>query len=167
MPSMVVTLEPEACPASTVQDFTARPSIWTTQAPHWLVSQPTCVPVRSSWSRKTWTRSVRSSTSTETALPFTVSLTVDTYPSPNDFCLGGLETGEANFATGNFVAVVTERSSDMSGEVLEPHPTASQNMAMPARNAGRPRYASEFVPQNRGRRECRVSECTRSLVRDE
>src|SRR6516164_8118997 len=117
MPSMVVTLEPEACPASTVQDFTARPSIWTTQAPHWLVSQPTCVPVRFRWSRRTWTRSVRSSTSTETALPFTVSLTVDTYPSPNDFCLGGLETGEANFATGNFVAVVTERSSDMSGEV--------------------------------------------------
>src|SRR6516164_140196 len=120
MPSMVVTLEPEACPASTVQDFTARPSIWTTQAPHWLVSQPTCVPVRFRWSRKTWTRSVRSSTSTETALPFTVSLTVDTYPSPNDFCLGGLETGEAIFATGNFVAVVTERSSDMSSEVLDP-----------------------------------------------
>jgi len=37
MPSIVVTLEPAACPASTVQDFTARPSICTTQAPHWLV----------------------------------------------------------------------------------------------------------------------------------
>ena len=46
MPSMVVTLEPAACPASMVQDFTARPSTWTTQAPHWLVSQPTWVPVR-------------------------------------------------------------------------------------------------------------------------
>ena len=32
--------------ASTVQDLVARPSRWTTQAPHWLVSQPTCVPVR-------------------------------------------------------------------------------------------------------------------------
>ena len=43
---MVVTLAPLACPASTVQDLTARPSICTTQAPHWLVSQPTWVPVR-------------------------------------------------------------------------------------------------------------------------
>src|SRR5579862_4889549 len=74
---MVVTLEPAACPASTVQDLTALPSIWTTQAPHWLVSQPTWVPVRFRLSRKRWTRSVRSSTSAETALPFTVSLTVD------------------------------------------------------------------------------------------
>src|SRR6202011_2189564 len=81
MPSMVTTLAPSACPISMVQDFTARPSIWTTQAPHWLVSQPTCVPVRFRFSRRRWTRSVRSSTSTETALPFTVSLTVDTYPS--------------------------------------------------------------------------------------
>ena len=46
IPSMVVTLDPSACPTSTVQDLTARPSIWTTQAPHWLVSQPTWVPVR-------------------------------------------------------------------------------------------------------------------------
>ena len=46
MPSIVVTLAPAAWPASTVHDFTARPSTCTTQAPHWLVSQPTCVPVR-------------------------------------------------------------------------------------------------------------------------
>ena len=39
---------------------------------------------------------------------------------------------------GNFVAVVTEGSSDMSRGVLEPHLTASQNMAMPARNAPAP-----------------------------
>src|SRR5215510_4391044 len=77
MPSMVVTLDPAAWPASTVQDFTALPSIWTTQAPHWLVSQPTWVPVRFRFSRKRWTRRVRSSTLTETALLFTVSLTVD------------------------------------------------------------------------------------------
>src|ERR1700745_3563040 len=75
---MVVTLQSAACPASMVQDFTARPSTWTTQAPHWLVSQPTCVPVRLRFSRRRWTRRVRSSTSTDTALPFTVSLTVDT-----------------------------------------------------------------------------------------
>src|SRR4051794_28948562 len=78
MPSMVVTLEPAAWPASTVQDLTARPSIWTTQAPHWLVSQPTWVPVRLRFSRSRWTRRVRSSTSAETALPFTVNLMVDT-----------------------------------------------------------------------------------------
>src|ERR1700739_4146078 len=101
MPSMVVTLEPAACPASTVQDFTARPSIWTTQAPHWLVSQPIWVPVRLRLSRKRCTSSVRSSTSTETALPFTVSLTVDTRgPSRDDFELGRLEPGGGDVLTG-------------------------------------------------------------------
>src|ERR1700712_3626691 len=78
MPSMVVTLAPLACPTSTVHDLTACPSIWTTQAPHWLVSQPTWVPVRFRFSRKRWTRRVRSSTSADTALPFTVSLLVGT-----------------------------------------------------------------------------------------
>ena len=29
-----------------VQDLALRPSTSTVQAPHWLVSQPTCVPVR-------------------------------------------------------------------------------------------------------------------------
>jgi hypothetical protein len=80
--------------------------------------------------------------------------------------LGGLETGEANFATGNFVAVVTERSSDMSSEGAAPDRFAEHG------NTGSQRRASEVcqgnvVPQNRGRRECRVNECTRSLVRDE
>ena len=28
-----------------LQAFTARPSSWTVHAPHWPVSQPTCVPV--------------------------------------------------------------------------------------------------------------------------
>ena len=46
MPSIVVTLAPSAWTASIVQLFTARPSTWTVHAPHWLVSQPTCVPVR-------------------------------------------------------------------------------------------------------------------------
>ena len=32
---------PSACSASMVQDFTLSPSTCTTQAPHWLVSQPT------------------------------------------------------------------------------------------------------------------------------
>ena len=44
-PSIVRMSEPEAWAASIVQDFTALPSTWTTQAPHCDVSQPTCVPV--------------------------------------------------------------------------------------------------------------------------
>ncbi len=62
--------------ASIVQDFTAWPSTWTTQAPHWLVSQPTWVPVRRRFSRRNCTSSVRGSTSPVTALPFTVMDTV-------------------------------------------------------------------------------------------
>src|SRR5262249_8703651 len=49
----------------------------TTQAPHWDVSQPTCVPVSRRFSRRNCTRSVRGSTSPVTALPFTVSATAD------------------------------------------------------------------------------------------
>jgi hypothetical protein len=37
---MVLTLEPAACPISTVQELTALPSIWTVRALHCLVSQP-------------------------------------------------------------------------------------------------------------------------------
>src|SRR5213076_3275250 len=99
MPSIVVTLEPAAWPASTVQDLTALPSIWTTQAPHWLVSQPTWVPVRFRFSRRRWTRRVRSSTSTETALPFTVSLTVGTRDPPDVLKLFQLETAGRELAT--------------------------------------------------------------------
>ena len=58
--------------ASVVQDFIARPSICTTQAPHWLVSQPTWVPVRRRCSRRNWTSKVRGSTFADTALPLTV-----------------------------------------------------------------------------------------------
>src|SRR5229473_5971190 len=73
---MVITWAPSACTASSVQLFTETPSTWTTQAPHWLVSQPTCVPVRPSCSRNNCTNRVRPSTVAETGLPFTVRLTV-------------------------------------------------------------------------------------------
>src|SRR5581483_11293504 len=73
---MVVTLAPSACTASRVQLLTEAPSTWTTQAPHWLVSQPTWVPVSPKVSRRNWTNSVRGSTSPFTTLPFTVMLTV-------------------------------------------------------------------------------------------
>src|SRR4030088_495839 len=102
MPSMVVTFEPAAWPASTVQDFTARPSIWTTQAPHWLVSQPTWVPVRFRWSRRRLTRSVRSSTSAETALPLTVNLTVDTLRPPDVFLVVPIRSTGAGLCNWQF-----------------------------------------------------------------
>src|SRR5206468_8593120 len=62
-PSTVVILEPSACTAKMVHDLALRPSTSTVHAPHWLVSQPTCAPVRRSCSRKKWTRSRRGSTS--------------------------------------------------------------------------------------------------------
>jgi len=46
-----------------LQDFTATPSTWTTQAPHWLVSQPVWVPVSPRSSRSKSTSSWRSSIS--------------------------------------------------------------------------------------------------------
>ncbi len=51
MPSMVFTCAPSHCTASSVQDFTACPFTCTVQAPHWLVSHPTCVPVSPASSR--------------------------------------------------------------------------------------------------------------------
>src|SRR5258706_3563823 len=72
---MVATFAPSICHTNTVQDLTALPFTCTTQAPHWDVSQPTCVPVSRRFARRNCTRSVRGSTSPVTALPFTVSAT--------------------------------------------------------------------------------------------
>src|SRR5882724_13492820 len=69
---MVRTFAPSACQANMVQDLTALPFTWTTQAPHCEVSQPTWVPVRRSVSRRYCTSKVRASASPLTALPFTV-----------------------------------------------------------------------------------------------
>ena len=75
MPSMVVTSRPSAWTASTVHDLTASPSSHTVHAPQFEVSQPTCVPVRFSCSRRKWTSSVRGSTSAVRGPPFTVMVT--------------------------------------------------------------------------------------------
>ena len=81
---MVMTLAPSAWTASMVQDFTDLPSTWTTQAPHWLVSQPTWVPVMPRCSRRNWTNSVRASTLPEAGLPLTVMATgMVIYSSPS------------------------------------------------------------------------------------
>src|SRR5882724_894786 len=91
-PSIVSTEWPSAWTASRVQALTASPSTWTTQAPHWLVSQPTWVPVRPSCSRSSCTSRVRPSTVAETGLPFTVRLTV--------FCIPHLPGSSIPAATG-------------------------------------------------------------------
>jgi hypothetical protein len=59
-----------------VQLFTASPLNRTTQAPHWLVSQPMWVPVRFNFSRNNSETSVAGSTSTVRDRPLTVKLTI-------------------------------------------------------------------------------------------
>src|SRR5215469_2445214 len=58
-----------------VHDFTVLPSSTTVQAPQWLVSQPTCVPVSPSTSRMKWTSNSRGSTSACRSRPFTLTRT--------------------------------------------------------------------------------------------
>src|SRR5262245_14646148 len=72
MPSIVVTSDPSAWTASTVQLFTASPLRWTVHAPQLDVSQPTCVPVSPRVSRRKCTRSRRASTSWSYRTPFTL-----------------------------------------------------------------------------------------------
>src|SRR5690242_16297113 len=70
-PSTVVISPPSAIGANNVHDFTVRPFKITVQAPQYVVSHPTCVPVRLRCSRKNSTSSVRGSTSATRASPFT------------------------------------------------------------------------------------------------
>src|ERR1051325_7373098 len=70
-PSMVRMSAPSACMAKIEQLLIAFPFICTVQAPHWAVSQPTCVPVKRRFSRMNVTRSVRSSISADTGFPLT------------------------------------------------------------------------------------------------
>src|SRR5687767_14003789 len=72
---MVLTLRPSTWTANSVHDLTGRLSSSTVQAPHWLVSQPTCVPVRPSSSRRKYTSRSRGSTSRRYVVPFTETLT--------------------------------------------------------------------------------------------
>ena len=67
-----------------VQLFTDTPSTCTTQAPHWLVSQPTCVPV-SRGSPATARTRARWATSTETALAVEREIDLHGFDSP-DHC---------------------------------------------------------------------------------
>ena len=51
-PSIVRMSAPSACTANMLHDFIARPLTMMVHAPHWLVSHPTCVPVRLRTSRR-------------------------------------------------------------------------------------------------------------------
>src|SRR6202000_2240586 len=73
---MVFTSWPSGMTVSVVQDFTALPSRWTTQAPHCEVSQPTWVPVSRRCSRRNCTSRVRGSIFAVTGLPFTIRETL-------------------------------------------------------------------------------------------
>ena len=72
-PSIVVMLAPSAWTASIVHDLMAMPFTWTVHAPHWLVSQPTCVPVMSRSSRRAWTSNRLGSTSSSRCVPLTTN----------------------------------------------------------------------------------------------
>src|SRR5918994_7386570 len=61
--------------ASTVHDFTGRPSMWTTQAPQLEVSHPQCVPVRPRVSRRKWTSRSAGSISCLTSSRLTLTVT--------------------------------------------------------------------------------------------
>jgi hypothetical protein len=61
--ALLVTAARVVSSARVVQLFTERPSTRTVQAPHWLVSQPTCVPVSPRRSLRRSTRRVGASTS--------------------------------------------------------------------------------------------------------
>src|SRR5206468_6656297 len=90
-PSTVVISAPSAWTASTVHDLTALPSIRTVHAPHWLVSQPTCVPVSLSFSRSSSTRSRDGSMSMTCSVPLTVTVILATrhLPTSSALAIGG------------------------------------------------------------------------------
>src|ERR1700730_4713277 len=107
-PSTVVISDPSACTANIVQDFTAKPFISAVHAPQYVVSQPTCVPVRSHASRRNSTSNMRGSTFRAYDLPFTLiwTLTAILFTAAIAGVLSGIEMGpfdlfSASAARGN------------------------------------------------------------------
>src|SRR5208282_4580427 len=74
-PSTVSTEVPSAWTAKIKQERTGRPSSSTEQAPHTPCSQPVCVPVRRSTSRRKSTKVIRAGASALSLRPLTVSET--------------------------------------------------------------------------------------------
>src|SRR4051812_17017324 len=100
---MVVTAAPSASTASMAQLFTDLPSTQTVQAPHWLVSQPTWVPVSRRCSRSNSTSNVRGSTSTTCFFSLTWSEIVVMTPPSGWPTAGCLLTGRHGNAGGSGV----------------------------------------------------------------
>ncbi len=102
--------------ARIVQDFTGSPSISTTHAPQFDVSQPQCVPVRPSVSRMKWTSSWRGSISRETCSPL-IAIETFTIPPPVH-ALPGARGGAAQGALredAGEVPLVVDRPSTVRG----------------------------------------------------
>src|SRR5260370_41295291 len=112
MPSTVVIPAPSASTANIVQAFTAAPLNNTVQAPQYVVSQPMCVPKRSSPSLKNPTSNKRGSTSREYSLPLTFTRTAT-------LALSGIQVTHLHlFATraahGRFNGALDQRTHDLS-----------------------------------------------------
>src|SRR5581483_11145500 len=100
-PSTVMISAPSAWTANMVHDFTAAPFMRTVQAPQYVVSQPTCVPVRSRFSRSSSTSKSLGSTLSERTFPltFTVMATFSTVSGINvtDLDLFSPRAPDSNF----------------------------------------------------------------------
>src|SRR5262245_29943827 len=105
---MVVTDCPSACTARLVHDLVATPSTRTVQDPHWLVSQPTLVPVSRATSRMKCTSNKRGSTSRAYERPLIVMLTATFMVRP---------PREAGWSAAghNHIDAHTSGSSDLAG----------------------------------------------------
>src|SRR3954464_11374425 len=133
--------------ASVVHDFTGSPSTSTVHTPQLEVSQPQCVPVRPSVSRRKWTSSRRGSTSAVRASPLTVTV-ICTSGLLGEGALGRAADGAqrelpremalvvGGAALGGDRPRVRRRAAGRLGEGLLGRGTAAQRVLGPARARG-------------------------------
>src|SRR4051794_32101531 len=162
MPSTVLTSWPSHMTASVVHDLTGSPSISTVQTPQLEVSQPQCVPVRPSVSRRKWTSSSRGSTSAVRASPLTVTVISTVLDLLGERALGRAADGaqrellrEVTLVVGGAALVgdrlaVGRRAARRLGEGLLGRRTPAQRVLRPARPWG--------VRADRGERDARVGD---------
>src|SRR4051794_31555264 len=147
--------------ASVVHDFTGSPSTSTVHTPQLEVSQPQCVPVRPSVSRRKWTSSRRGSTSAERGSPLTVTV-ICTSGLLGEGALARATDGaqrellrEVTLVIGGAALVggrgaVGRRAARRLGEGLLGRWTAAQGVLGPARARG--------VRPHGGQRDARVGD---------
>src|SRR3954452_4297964 len=92
--------------ASVVHDLTGSPLTSTVHTPQLDVSQPQCVPVRPSVSRRRWTSSRRGSTSAVTGSPWTVREMYSGSDLLGQGTLGGAAQGAVGELAGQVALVV-------------------------------------------------------------